>query len=69
MTLRNLLLVALLAAGFVGCNRHPVLPNTPEGTLEKYVQSAFEVSSLDDKKKLEELSIGDAKDYLNNLSN
>jgi hypothetical protein len=63
MTLRNISIVALLVLGFAGCNRRSI-PNTPEGTLEKYVNAAFEVKSLEDRKTLLDLSAGDAKAYL-----
>ncbi len=40
------------------------LPDSPEGTLQRYVTEAFQVKGLGDKEKLIELSTGEALDYL-----
>lgn len=67
MMWRNFFVVGLLALAFAGCNRKQI-PNTPEGTLEKYVSAAFEVGSIKDKETLLALSSGDAYEYLSKMS-
>lgn len=51
----------------VGCDKGPKA-DTPEGALEKYVQTAFGAKSVEDKQKMLELSTGEAFEYLSQMS-
>ena len=50
------------------CTKSPGRPETPEGTLEAYVKTAFSVSSLEVSRKLLDLSTGEARDWLESMS-
>ena len=58
-------LIGLLGLG--ACTKSPQL-NTPEGVLEEYVKRAFSAKSIEDGKKLLELSTGEAKNWLSSLN-
>ena len=70
MKWRNILAAVLLCTmiGVTACDRKATQPNTPEGTLEKYVAAAFEVRKVEDRQKLLDLSTGDAKSHLENMN-
>ncbi|MGE3261454.1 MAG: hypothetical protein AB7K68_06725 [Bacteriovoracia bacterium] len=68
MTWRNLFVVAVAIMALSGCTRKAALPNTPEGTLEKYVSAAFEVRGIEDRKHLMDLSSGDAYAHLEKMT-
>lgn len=63
------LLAVLLATPllYVACDKGPKA-DTPEGALEKYVQTAFGAKSVDDKQKMLDLSTGEAFEYLSQMS-
>lgn len=68
MTWRNLAGIAAILLAITACNRKAPLPNTPEGTLEKYVNAAFDVHSVKDREKLLALSVGDARAHVESMS-
>lgn len=71
MTWRNRWVISgflIMATLLTGCHRKPVLPNTPEGTLEKYIAAAFEVRGPADRKQLLDLSTGEAYTFLEKMS-
>lgn len=53
---------------FVGCTKAPPRPETPEGALQQYVTAAFNAKNVEDRKKLMDLSTGDALYFIQNMS-
>jgi hypothetical protein len=66
MKLRKLF-VAGLSLLAVSCTQAPKA-DTPEGALHSYVTAAFDAKGPSDKKRLVDLSTGDAKGYLERMS-
>lgn len=67
MKLRNLMVGLSLAALAFGCTKGQKA-DTPEGALEKYVTAAFDAKRPSDRKKLIELSTGDALIFIEQMS-
>jgi hypothetical protein len=61
-------LVALGLLGFAACTKDLPAPTSPEAALERYVKTAFSAKSVEAKEALLELSEGDAKMWLESLS-
>jgi hypothetical protein len=68
MTWLKLACFALVVVSLSSCNKKAALPNTPEGTLEKYVNAAFDVHSLSDREHLLALSVGDAHAHVEGMT-
>lgn len=69
MTLRNgvyFLTVVLSMSFFSACTKAP-MANTPEAVLDRYVSSAFNAKNIEDKKKLLDLTTGDALAHLEKM--
>jgi hypothetical protein len=52
---------------FSACDKSPK-SDTPEGVLERYVQTAFGARGITDKKKLEDLSTGEALGFIQRMN-
>lgn len=68
MNWRNVVVVMVSAGMVAACTKSTPKADTPEGALHSYVVAAFEARQLGDKKKLMELSTGDARGYLERMS-
>jgi hypothetical protein len=64
---KNALLFSVLALVMGSCTKKPK-NDSPEGALQQYVGAAFSVSSVSDKAKLVALSTGDARMFLEKMS-
>ena len=64
--LRNGFCLLALCALISSCTRAPKA-NTPEAVLDQYVSSAFNAKSVEDKKKLQDLTTGDALAHLEKM--
>lgn len=67
MKLRNALVVMALL-GFAACTKDMPAPTSPEATLERYVKLAFAAKSKEVRGDLLKLTDGDAKMWLESLS-
>lgn len=67
MKLRNALATMALL-GFAACTKDMPAPTSPEATLERYVKLAFSAKDKDAKKGLLDLTDGDARMWLESLS-
>lgn len=61
-----LALVSLLAVA--ACTKHVDGNGSPEAALESYVKTVFSAKSVDDAKKLLDMSTGDAREWLASMS-
>lgn len=61
-------LAVLALMGFAACTKDIPAPTSPEATLERYVKLAFSAKNVEVKAELLKLSDGDAKMWLDSLS-
>lgn len=66
MLRRNLFLLLVALVYIVGCTKVPKA-NTPEAALDRYVAAAFSAKKVEDKKKLIEMTTGDALAHLQKM--